>query len=231
MAAPASSIDPPAAPFGTHLWQLVPFARPYRIRIAVGLLTNVAARFCDLLPMVVVGRVVDTIAPGAAGAMPEAWIFVGYGLVVLATFLGLAGFQSASDYAWSSMAQKVRHDLRVRLYGHLQRLDVAFFEDRQAGDLMAVLSNDVDNLENFFADATTSIVRIAITFVGVYGFLLWLDWRLALLLFAPMPFAVGAVRFFATKVQPQHRRARKAVGAINTIIENKWCSSPHSAKT
>lgn len=170
--------------------------------------------------MVVVGRVVDGVAAGAAGAGPEALTFVAYGLVVLATFLGLAGFQSASDYAWSSMAQKIRHDLRVRLYAHLQRLDVAFFEDRQAGDLLAVLSNDVDNLENFFADATTSIVRIAITFLGVYGFLLWLDWRLALLLFAPMPFAVVAVRFFATKVQPQYRRARQAVGSINSIVEN-----------
>jgi len=198
----------------------LPFARPYRVRIAVGLGTNVAARVCDLLPMVVVGRVVDGVAAGAAGAGPEALTFVGYGLVVLATFLGLAGFQSASDYAWSSMAQKIRHDLRVRLYAHLQRLDVAFFEDRQAGDLLAVLSNDVDNLENFFADATTSIVRIAITFLGIYGFLLWLDWRLALLLFAPMPFAVVAVRFFATKVQPQYRRARQAVGSINSIVEN-----------
>ncbi|MDF1554754.1 MAG: ABC transporter ATP-binding protein [Deferrisomatales bacterium] len=221
MPAPSSNREPAAAaPFGTHLWQLVPFARPYRMRIAAGLLSNVAARFCDLLPMVVVGRVVDVIAPGSAGAVPATLTFVGYGLAVLVTFLGLAGFQSVSDYAWSSMAQKIRHDLRVRLYGHLQRLDVAFFEDRQSGDLLSVLSNDVDNLENFFADATTSIVRIAITFVGVYGFLLWLDWRLALLLFAPMPFAVGAVRFFATKVQPQYRRAREAVGAINSIVEN-----------
>jgi ATP-binding cassette subfamily B protein len=78
----------------------------------------------------------------------------------------------------------------------------------------------VDNLENFFSDATTSIIRIIITFAGIYGFLLWLDWRLALLRFAPLPFAVVAVRFFATRVQPQYRRTRQAVGSINAILEN-----------
>jgi ATP-binding cassette, subfamily B, bacterial len=202
---------------GSYLWGLLPFVARYRRRVAVGLATNVLARFFDLLPMVVVGRVVDAAVRGEAGA--GAGDFALYGLAVLGTFAGLALFQSSSDYAWDTLAQRVRHDLRVRLYEHLQRLELAFFEERQTGDVMAVLSNDVDNLENFFSDATTSVVRIVITFVGTYGFLLWLDWRLALLLFAPLPFAVVAVRFFATRVQPQYRRSRQAVGAINSILE------------
>jgi ATP-binding cassette subfamily B protein len=78
----------------------------------------------------------------------------------------------------------------------------------------------VDNLETFFADTTTSIIRLVITFGGTYGFLFWLDWRLALLLFAPLPFAIMAVRFFALRVQPQYRRTRKAVGEVNSILEN-----------
>ncbi len=204
---------------GSYLWELLPFVAPYRRRVAVGLATNVLARFFDLLPMVVVGRVVDAAVRGEAGAAAGAGTFAFYGIAVLGTFFGLALFQSSSDYAWDTLAQKVRHDLRVRLYEHLQRLELAFFEERQTGDVMAVLSNDVDNLENFFSDATTSVVRIAITFLGTYGFLLWLDWRLALLLFAPLPFAVLAVRFFATRVQPQYRRSRQAVGAINSILE------------
>jgi ATP-binding cassette subfamily B protein len=102
----------------------------------------------------------------------------------------------------------------------LQKLDISFFEDRQTGDLMSVLSSDVDNLERFLADSITSIVRIAITFFGIYSILLWLDWRLALLLFAPLPFVIVAIRFFVTKVAPQYRRARQAVGSMNAILEN-----------
>lgn len=209
------------APLGNYLWRLIPFVVAYRGRITAGLATNALARLFDLLPMVVIGRVVDVITMAAAqGGVVVPQTFLLFGLVVLGTFLGLAFFQTTSNYAWDTLAQKVRHDLRVRLYEHMQHLDVAFFEDRQAGDLMSVLSNDVDNLENFLADATTSIVRIVITFAGTYGFLLWLDWRLAVLLLAPLPVAIIAVRFFATKVQPQYRRARQAVGAINSILEN-----------
>ncbi len=183
--------------------------------------SNILARAFDLLPIVVVGRAVDYLAAGSADeAVTDPLIFVWYGTAILVTFLGLALFQSLSDYSWDTLAQRVRHDMRVRLYDHLQKLDISFFEDRQTGDLMSVLSNDVDNLERFLADSITSIVRIVITFFGVYSILLWLDWRLALLLFLPLPFAIVAIRFFATKVAPQYRRARQAVGSMNSILEN-----------
>ncbi|MFH1147928.1 MAG: ABC transporter ATP-binding protein [Pseudomonadota bacterium] len=216
-----NSIKETNAAWGTYLWRLFPYTRPYGARIAVGLATNALARIFDLLPLIIVGRVIDTIARAFQTRQNiETSAFVTFGLAVLGTFIGLAVFQSTSDYALSTMAQKVRHDLRVRLYEHLQRLDVSFFENRQVGDIMSVLSNDIDNLENFFADATTSIIRIVITFTGMYGYLMWLEWRLALLLFIPLPFAVFAVRFFATRIQPQYRRARVAVGAVNSILEN-----------
>ncbi len=202
---------------GRHIWKILPMVKPYKWRIGVGLGANAMARIFDLLPMVVIGALVDLLTNGSVLMTRD---FVWYGAAVLGTFLGLALFQTSSDYAWDTVAQKVRHDLRMRLYGHLQRLDTSYFEERQTGDVMAVVSQDVDNLEQFIADSTTSIVRLVVTFVGVYGFLLWLDWRLALLLFAPLPFAVFAVRYFATRVQPQYRKTRQAVGAMNSILEN-----------
>jgi len=208
---------------GRHLWRLVPFARPYSRRIALGLGANAMARLFDLLPLILVGRVVDIITPGLDGLAPAAsdprlfWLF---GLAVLGAFLGLAVSQSASDYALDSMAQMTRHDIRARLYEHIQRLDVAYFEERQTGDIMSVVSSDVDTLEHFFSDVTTSAVRLVVTFTGTYAVLFWLDWRLAVLLLAPLPFAVLAVLFFATGVQPRYRQARLAVASINSIIEN-----------
>ena len=152
---------------GKHLWRLLPFVRPYKKRITVGLLTNGAARLFDLLPMVIIGLLIDRIAGDGLAVQDFLWA----GAAVCGTFIGLALFQTTSDYAWDSLAQKVRHDLRVGLYDHMQRLDAAYFEERQTGDLMSVVSSDVDNLENFLADATTSIVRLVVTFVGVFGFL------------------------------------------------------------
>lgn len=205
---------------GRQLWRLVPYVRPYKGRVAFGTGTNAVARFFDLLPLVVIGLVVDAVAAAALAGEPlPSGLLAIYGGVILLTFVGLAFFQTTSDYAWNTLAQKVRHDLRVALYGHIQRLDVATLEKRQTGDLMSVVSNDVDNLEDFLSDATTSIIRIVITFLGTFAILFILDWRLALLLLLPLPGAVWAVRFFATRVQPQYRRSRQAIGEMNSVLE------------
>jgi len=206
---------------GRQIWRLLPFVRPYKKRVAAGLAASVLARAFDLLPILVVGKAVDQLTASVSGQeTSHPIIFLWYGLIILGTFLGLALFQTTSDYSWDTLSQKVRHDLRVGLYDHLQKLDFSFFDTRQTGDLMSVLSNDVDNLENFLADATTSMVRITITFAGTLTILLFLDWRLALLLFLPLPFAFLAIRFFVTRVHPQYKRARKAVGDMNAILEN-----------
>jgi len=206
---------------GRSLWRLVRFAKPHARSIALGLAANAGARFFDLLPMLVVGRVVDTVSAALRGGQAlSTHDFLWAGLLVLGTFAGLSVFQSVSDYTLDAAAQRIRHDLRVELYAHVQKLDVAYFESRQTGDIMAVLAGDVDNLERFFSDTSTSMVRLIITFAGVYGILFYLDWHLALLLLAPMPVAVWAVRFFATRVSPQYRKARQAVGEINSILEN-----------
>jgi ATP-binding cassette, subfamily B, bacterial len=221
-AAPAAGSQAPADEpriLGKHLWKVFPFAYPYKARMAVGLGTNAFARLFDLLPMVIIGVLVDRIQRGGITDFARD-DFLLYGLGILGTFVGLAVFQSASDYAWDTLAQRVRHDLRMALYGHLQRLDVAFFEGRQVGDIMSVLAGDVDNLENFLSDATTSMVRLVITFLGIFGFLLWLDWRLALILFAPLPIGVLVVRFFVKNVHPQYRRTRQAVAEMNSLLEN-----------
>ena len=200
--------------------RLAPFLAPYKGRLALGVTANALARAADLAPMVLVGKVVDAVNQAVHGAPPQVSTLVLYGVLVLASFLVLAVCQSGSDYALDSMAQNVRHDLRTAVYEHLQRQDMRFFEERQSGDLLAVVSSDVDNLENFLADAVTSMIRMVVTFVGVFGVLLFLDWRLALLLFTPMPFALAVVRYFATSVRPRYREARQAVGRVSAIIGN-----------
>lgn len=202
--------------FGRHVWKLYAYLRPYRKSIILGLILNALARVCDLLPLALTGRVVDAVTRGAHAP----WTYAYFGLAVLGSFLFLALFQSGSDYALAAMAQRARHDIRLDLYRHLQTLDPGFFEDRQTGDIMSVLVADVDTLEAFLTDSLTSIIRLAVTLFGIYGYLFFLEWRLAALLFAPLPFALLFIRHFVTRVQPRYRAARKAVGAIAGMLEN-----------
>ena len=208
------------------LWRILPFLKPYKGRMAAGLAANGLARLFDLLPLLIIAFIVDRIDLKSGTTQFASRDLMWFGLAIFGTFVGLAIFQSLSDYCWDTLAQKVRHDLRMRLYTHLQRLDVAYFEERQTGDIMSVLSSDVDNLENFLSDATTSMVRLVVTFLGTYAFLAWLDWHLALLLFAPLPVGVVVVRIFVRRVQPEYRRSRKAVGDMNALLENNLQGIP-----
>jgi len=202
--------------FGRQAWRLYTYLRPYKTTVIVGLILNGLARVCDLLPLALAGKVVDTATAGVRD--PHTYVL--FGLAVLGSFLCLALFQSSSDYALAAMAQRARHDIRLDLYRHLQALDLSFFEERQTGDIMSVIVSDVDTLESFLTDSTTSIIRLTVTFLGIYGYLFFLEWRLALLLFAPLPFALFAVRHFVTRVQPRYRATRAAVGAIAGMLEN-----------
>jgi len=200
--------------------KLLPFVTPYRKRFILGLVANAGARVCDLIPMVLVGRAVDAITAAKSGLAPGLDTLLLYGAGVLGAFICLAVFQSISDYALDSMAQHVRHALRGALYRHLQKQDMHFFEERQSGDLLNVVSSDVDTLENFLSDSTTSSIRLIITFAGTFAVLFWIDWRLALLLMAPLPVAFAAVRTFSTRIRPRYREARSAVGQVAAIIGN-----------
>lgn len=202
--------------FGRQAWGLYAYLKPYKKAVLGGLFLNGLARICDLLPLALAGKVVDVATAGVRD--PGTYIL--FGLAVLASFLCLALFQSSSDYTLAAMAQRARHDIRLDLYRHLQTLDLSFFEDRQTGDIMSVIVSDVDTLESFLTDSTTSIIRLVVTFLGIYGYLFFLEWRLALLLFAPLPFALLAVRHFVTRVQPRYRATRAAVGAIAGMLEN-----------
>lgn len=203
----------------SSLWGLWPYCGPHRGLLAGGLALNAAARVFDLLPAIIAGLVVDAVTRALSGGDASPGTFWMLGLAVLGAFAGLALCQCGSDYLLGAMAQKVRHDLRIALYGHLQQLDMAFYESRRTGDLLAVVSNDVDNLESFLAETTSAMVRVVITFAGTFGFLLWVDWRLALLLAAPLPFVIAVIGFFSRKVQPRYRQGRQAVGEINSLLE------------
>ncbi|GFK95274.1 putative ABC transporter ATP-binding protein [Fundidesulfovibrio magnetotacticus] len=208
------------------LTRLLPFVAPYRGQFLLGLASNAVARAFDLAPMVLVGRTVDAVTAALSGPLsgPDALAvrdrLLLYGALVLGAFVCLALCQSLSDFLLDRIAQNVRHDLRNALYRHLQRQDMHFFEERQSGDLINVVSSDVDTLENFLADASTSAIRLVITFAGSFAVLFWIDWRLALLLMAPMPFAFAAVRTFSTRIRPRYREARTAVGQVAALIGN-----------
>jgi len=202
---------------GKQLWRIIPFIKPYKKRFFLGIGANAVARACDLLPFVAMGLLTDAVLRGEISEIED---FAWYGALILASFTGLAISQGISNYSWETLAQYLQHDIRMKAFDSLIKMEMRYFEDRQTGDIMAVLSADVNQLENFLSDASTSIIRILVTFSAAFAILMWMSWKLTIVLFVPIAFIMPLVYFFSTRIQRRYRETRQSFGDINSVLAN-----------
>ena len=102
----------------------------------------------------------------------------------------------------------------------LIRMEASYYDLRQTGVLMSVLSADVNQLEDVISDSSTSIIRIIVTFFTAGLLLILMSWKLAAVLFGPMVLIFPMVYFFSTRVQRKYRKQRESTGGISAVLEN-----------
>jgi len=206
---------------GRKLWRVLPYIRPYKARFTIGILSNAIARAFDLLPFVAMGLLTDALLNAQQADATLAFDdYLFYGMLILGGFCGLALFQGISNYAWETLAQYLQHDIRMSAFNTLIKMEIRYFEDRQTGDIMSVLSADVNQLENFLSDASTSMIRIVVTFSAAFLILMWMSWKLTVLLFIPILIILPLIYFFSTRVQRKYRESRQSFGDINSVLAN-----------
>ena len=220
---------------GRKIWRIVPYLKRYWKRALGGILTNGVARAFDLIPFIAIGMAADyyrdkTFTDGSIKSFvtsdilpsvgPITSVELGFGVLILISFSFLAVFQGLSNQLWQSTAYMAQHDIRMDATESLMAMEASYFETRQTGNLMAVLSADVAQLEDIISDASTSIIRITITFATAFSIMFWMSPTLALILFAPLALIVPMVVWFSTRVQRKYRKTRESTGGIVAILEN-----------
>ena len=220
---------------GKQIWRVIPYALSYKGRALAGMVSNGLARFADLLPFVFIGFAVDYYSgnntEGFFGGMRDFLdnslfplltdnLAIGYGVLIFLGFASLAIFQGISEYCWQTLGYKVQHDLRLDATRSLIDMEASYYDLRQTGQLMSVLSADVNQLEDVISDASTSIIRIVVTFATAFLILSLMSWKLAAVLFAPLFLIVPLVYLFSTRVQRKYRQQRESTGDITAVLEN-----------
>ncbi len=220
---------------GRKIWRIVPYVTRYWKRALGGILANAGARAFDLIPFVAIGMAADyyqsqTFTDSRVeglvswGPIPDFGpidsVELGFGLLIMTSFTFLAIFQGLSNQLWQSTAYMAQHDIRMDATNSLLNMEASYFESRQTGNLMSVLSADVAQLEDIISDASTSMIRITITFSTAFIIMFWMSPKLALILFAPLVIIVPMVIWFSTRVQRKYRKQRESTGGIVAILEN-----------
>jgi ATP-binding cassette subfamily B protein len=198
---------------------------------AVGLFASIFARVLDLLPPLLLGLAIDAIIRQETSfgllLIPDAWLPTTQtgqlwltGGIVAGAFLLAAGFHWARNWGWNNFAQHIQHDVRTDTYDKMQRLNMDFYADKQTGEMMSVLSNDVNRLERFLNDGMNSVFRLGVMVVGIAAILFWINWQLALIALVPVPLIAFFTKKFIETIQPKYADVRSSVGQLNSRLEN-----------
>ncbi|OLZ42015.1 multidrug ABC transporter ATP-binding protein [Natrinema saccharevitans] len=202
----------------------------------VGVIASFFARILDLLPALMLGVAIDAVirqeVPYAEafpvggglvgphvpdGRMAQFWLTIG---IIASAFLLSAVFHWTRNWGFNTFAQNVQHDVRTDTYDEMQRLDMGFFADKQTGEMMSILSNDVNRLEKFLNDGMNSLFRLLVMVVGIGGLLLAINWQLALVALLPVPLIAVFTYLFIQTIQPKYAQVRSTVGKVNSRLEN-----------
>ena len=204
-----------------RLWRYADRSRP---RVALASVYSVANKVLDLAPPLLIGAAIDIVEArensliARLGATePKTQIAVLAALTVLIWVL-----ESLTEYgyrvAWRNIAQSLQHDLRLDAYDRVQSLEMAFFEERDTGELMSVLNDDVNQLERFLNGGANSLLQVATTVVVITGIFFALEPRVAIWAMMPMPFVIWGSVWFQRKLAPRYGAVREEVGALNSDL-------------
>jgi ATP-binding cassette subfamily B protein len=202
------------------------YGSTYRKRVVLASIWSFLNKTFDLAPPFLIGLAVDVVANQGDSFLaslgiedPKMQIVA----IALATFI-VWGFESLFDYLaqveWRNLAQAIQHDLRVDTYGHLQELDVEYFEDRSTGDLMAVLNDDVNQLERFLDIGANEVIQLITTVVLIGAVFFAIAPSIAWLAFLPIPFILWGSMYYQRQIEPRYADVREEAAAINSQLSN-----------
>jgi ATP-binding cassette subfamily B protein len=206
--------------------RLTNYARNYRKQIWTATTYSVLNKFFDLAPPVLIGAAIDLVLQKDNWfANPLGVTGLANQLLVLSAISGVIwGLESIFEYAyalqWRNLAQTVQHDLRIDAYQHLQELELAFFEDRNSGGLMSILSDDVNQLERFLDGGANEVIQVSATILLIGGAFFVITPNVAWLAMLPMPFVLWGSIWFQKFLAPRYAEVREKVGLLNGQLSN-----------
>ena len=142
------------------------------------------------------------------------------GLVLLFAGLLIAGFafEYGQTYILQSVGQRIMHTLRMEVYGHLQRLDLRFYDRNPVGRLMTRVTTDVDALNDLFASGLITVFGDVLVLAGIMAAMLLMNWRLALVAFAVLPLIALTTLWFRKHVRESYRQIRGLLARLNAFL-------------
>jgi ABC-type multidrug transport system fused ATPase/permease subunit len=193
-------------------WRLLGFLRPYRRGVIASFALAAVAMGAGVVVPYLVGRTVDEIRAGDENLWPLAIAIVGAGVLRLA-------FSVARRLVAGRVSLGVEFDLRNRMYGHLQSLELGFFDDQQTGQLMSRSTVDLQSVRFFLGYGLIFILQSAITILVAAGVMLAVKPDLAAVALAPTPFVIWVAYRYGKRNRPASQEVQQRIAELTAEAE------------
>jgi len=208
------------------LWRLLRYGQKYGSIINQAIACSVLNKFFDLAPPVLIGWAVDILIEKERSFLGRLGITDVVLQLVILSFVSaiIWGLESRFEYAyarlWRNVAQSMQHDLRIDAYTHLQEMELAFFEERSTGELMSILSDDINQLERFLDGGANEILQVSTTVLLIGAVFIYLSPVIAVWSAIPIPFILWGSIKFQSFLAPLYADVREKVSALNSQLSN-----------
>jgi ATP-binding cassette subfamily B protein len=205
--------------------------KPHIVSLSIGFLAVAGEAIANLLQPWPLKIVLDEVFRSNAGKTglpnfvmhllgPDKMAAVRFAcLAVIAIALLDAVSTYAEKYLTTKVAQWVTYDLRRTLYAHMQRLSLAFYDQKRTGDLISRVTSDVDDIQSFINSGLLSTFINVITLVGMICVMLWINWRFTLIALSVAPLLFVVVYSYTRRIKSATRKVRKKESEVFSVVE------------
>ncbi|MFZ6730330.1 ABC transporter ATP-binding protein [Undibacterium sp. Ji42W] len=218
---------PPVHP----LKKLLNYAKTYKTDLRLATIYSILNKFFDVLPEVLIGVAVDIVINGDKSFLAKR-VLGGFGVTDTwhqLMFLGAVnaliwGGESWFEYLlsikWRKLAQNLQHDLRLDTYDHVQKLEMAYFENQRTGNLMSILNEDINQMERFLNGGANQIIQVICSSIMVSAVFFTLQPSLAVISLLPVPLILIGAFWFQKRLAPRYSEVREAAGDVSARLNN-----------
>ena len=208
------------------LKRLLRYMNPHKGTVWLATICSVLNKIWDLAPPLLIGLAVDVVVER------EDSFLAGFGysdpwnqilILSVVTFL-IWGLESIFEYLygilWRNLAQTVQHEMRIETFSHVQKQGMGWFDERQKGDILAILNDDINQLERFLDKGANDLLQVSTTVVVVGAVFMAISWEIALFAVIPIPIIVYGSFLYQRKLEPRYTEVRNNAGKLNALLEN-----------
>ena len=194
--------------------RLLVYLRPHLPAVALAFVAIVGGAVVELAQPWLTQRAIDTyIAQKDVAGLR--WIATLFFALLVANF----AFEYLQTLVMQTVGQQIMRAIRLEVYGHLQKLDLAFYDRNPVGRMMTRVTTDVDALNDLFASGVVTVFGDILALSGIITAMLWMNWRLALVAFVVLPGILAATQWFRRNVRESYRQVRGLVARINAFLQ------------